>query len=123
MNQTQITTLLLPKEAVQPMFEITQTTELISGVKHLELAKQTLRIGAGLFMGRHPTRPNLKAFSKTIAQVNLLCSSWNILHAEMLLEKTDSCVRAKQYFKVHSYVLVENLSLERKKKKTGVLAM
>ena len=44
MNQTQIMTLLLPKEAVQPMFEITQTTELISGVKHLELAKQTLRL-------------------------------------------------------------------------------
>ena len=44
MNQTQIMTLLLPKEAVQLMFEITQTTELISGVKHLELAKQTLRL-------------------------------------------------------------------------------
>ena len=58
-------------------------------------------------MGHHPTRPNLKAFGKAIAQANLLCGSWNILHAEMLLEKTDSYVRDKRYFKVHSYVLVD----------------
>ena len=44
----------------------------------------------GLFMGHHSTRPNLKIFGKPIAQANILCGSWTILHVEVLLEKTDS---------------------------------
>ena len=75
--------------------------------KTLGISQANLKVGAGFFMGHHPTRPNLKAFGKAIAQANLLCGSWNILHAEMLLEKTDSYVRDKRYFKVHSYVLVD----------------
>ena len=73
--------------------------------KTLGISQANLKVVAGVFMGHHPTRPNLKAFGKTIAQANLLCGSWNILHTEMLLEKTDSYVRAKRYFKVLSNVL------------------
>ena len=58
-------------------------------------------------MGYHPTCPNLKAFGKAIARANLLRWSWNILHAEVLLEKTDSQVRAKLYFKLLSNVLID----------------
>ena len=51
-------------------------------------------------MGYHPTCPNVKLFGKAIARANLLRWSWNILHAEVLLEKTNIQVRRKVYFKV-----------------------
>ena len=67
-----------------------------------------VKIGAGVFAGYHPTCPNLKAFGKAIAQANLLNKwSWNILHAEALLEKTDSQLRMKLYFKQLDNVLTD----------------
>ena len=67
-----------------------------------------VEIGAGIFAGYHPTCPNLKAFGKAIAQANLLNKwSWNILHAEALLEKTDSQLSIKMYFKRLDNVLAD----------------
>ena len=67
-----------------------------------------VQIGAGIFAGYHPTCPNLKAFGKAIAQANLLNKwSWNILHVEALLEKTDSQLRMKMYFKRLDNVLTD----------------
>ena len=76
--------------------------------KTLGISRANIKVGAGFFVGYHPTCPNLKAFGKAIAQANLLRWSWNILHAEVLLEKTDSQVRAKLYFKLLSNVLIDN---------------
>ena len=73
--------------------------------KTLGISQANIKLGAGLFIGHHPTCPNLKAFGKAVARANLLHWSWNILHAEALMEKTDSRVRAKLYFKVLSNVL------------------
>ena len=76
--------------------------------KTIGISQANVELGAGLFLGHHPTCPNLKAFGKAIAQANLLHWSWNILHAEALLEKTNnSQVRAKLYFKVLSNVLTD----------------
>ena len=73
--------------------------------KTLGISQANIKLGAELFMGHNPTCLNLKVFSKAVARANLLHWSWNILHAEALLEKTDSRVRAKLYFKVLSIVL------------------
>ena len=73
--------------------------------KTLGISQANLKVGAGLFIGHRC--PNLKAFGKVIARANLLRWSWNILHAEVLLEKTDSQVHAKLYFKVLSNVLID----------------
>ena len=75
--------------------------------KTIGISQANIKLGAGLFLGRHPTCPNLKAFGKAVAQANLLRWSWNVLHAEALLEKTNSQVRAKVYFKVLSNVLTD----------------
>ena len=75
--------------------------------KTLGISQANIKLGAGLFIGHHPTCPNLKVFGKAIARANLLRWSWNILHAEMLLEKTDSQVRAKLYFKLLNNVLID----------------
>ena len=75
--------------------------------KTLGISQANLKVGAGLFMGHHSTRPNLKVFGKAIAQAKILCGSWTILHAEALLEKTNSRVRAKVYFKLLNNVLVD----------------
>ena len=84
----------------------TNHTAYIMG-KTLGIREANLKVGAGLFIGHHPTCPNLKAFGKVIAQANLLRWSWDLLHAEVLLEKTDSQVHAKLYFKVLSNVLID----------------
>ena len=44
MHQIQIITLLLHKVTVPLMFETIPITELTFGAKHLELAKQTLKL-------------------------------------------------------------------------------
>ena len=75
--------------------------------KTLGISQANIKVGAGFFVGYHPTCRNLKAFGKAIARANLLRWSWNILHAEVLLEKTDSQVRAKLYFKLLSNVLID----------------
>ena len=75
--------------------------------KTLGISQANIKLGAGYFVGRHPTCPNVKAFAKAIAKANLLRWSWTILHAETLVEKTDSQLRAKVYFKLLSNVLVD----------------
>ena len=75
--------------------------------KTLGISQANIKLGAGLFMGHHPTCPNLKVFGKAVARANLLRWSWNILHAELLLEKTDSQTRAKLYFKLLNNVLID----------------
>ena len=75
--------------------------------KTLGISQANIKLGAGYFLGHHPTCPNVKAFAKAIAQANLLRWSWTILHAEALLEKTDSELRAKLYFKVNRNVFVD----------------
>ena len=75
--------------------------------KTLGISQANLKVGAGLFMGHHRTRPNLKVFGKAVARAKLLCRSWTVLHAEALLEKTDTRVRAKLYFKLLNNVLVD----------------
>ena len=76
--------------------------------KTLGVDKANIKLGAGFFLGYHPTCPNLKVFGKAIAQANLLNKwSWNILHAEALLEKTDSQLRMKLYFKQLDNVLTD----------------
>ena len=75
--------------------------------KTLGISQANIKLGAGYFLGHHPTCPNVKAFAKAIAQANLLRWSWTILHAEALLEKTDSELRAKLYFKINRNVLVD----------------
>ena len=73
----------------------------------LGISQANLKVGAGMFMGHHPTHPNLKAFGKAIAQANILCGSWTILHVEVLLQKTDSQLRAKRYFELLRNILVD----------------
>ena len=51
--------------------------------------------------------PNLKAFGKAIARAKLLRWSWDLLHAETLLENSYGQVRTKLYFKVLSNVLTD----------------
>ena len=68
--------------------------------KTLGISQVNLTLGAGYFLGYHPTSPNVKIFGKVIARANLLHWSWNIFHAEVLLEKTNTQVRRKVYFKV-----------------------
>ena len=75
--------------------------------KTLGISQANLTLGAGFFLGHHPTCPNIKAFAKAIVQANLLHWSWTILHVEALLEKTDSQLRAKRYFRVNSNVHVD----------------
>ena len=75
--------------------------------KTLGISQANIKLGAGYFVGRHPTCPNVKAFAKAIAKANLLRWSWTILHAETLVEKTDSQLQAKVYFKLISNVLVD----------------
>ena len=75
--------------------------------KTIGISKANIKIGAGLFIGRHPTCPNFKIFGKAVAKATILRWSWNILHAEALVEKTDSHVRIKLYFKLRSNVLVD----------------
>ena len=75
--------------------------------KTLGISQANLKLGAGFFLGHHPTCPNIKAFAKAIVQANLLRWSWTILHVEALLEKTDSQLRAKRYFRVNSNVHVD----------------
>ena len=58
-------------------------------------------------MGYHPTCPNLKAFGKAIARANFLHWSWNIFHAELLLQKTSTQVHIQLYFKVLNNVLID----------------
>ena len=78
--------------------------------KTLGISQANIKLGAGYFLGYHPTCPNMKAFGKVIARANLLRWSWNILHAEVLLEKTNTQVRRKLYFKVLSNVLIDSSS-------------
>ena len=78
--------------------------------KTLGISQANLKLGAGYFLGYHPTCPNVKAFGKAIARANLLRWSWNILHAEVLLEKTNTQVRRKLYFKVLSNVRADSSS-------------
>ena len=68
--------------------------------KTLGISQSNLKFCAGYFVGYHPTCPNVKIFGKVIARANLLRWSWNIFHAEVLLEKTNTQVRRKLYFKV-----------------------
>ena len=75
--------------------------------KTLGISQANLKLGAGFFVGYHPTCPNLKVFGKAIVRANLLRWSWNILHAEVLLEKTNTQVRRKLYFKVLNNVHVD----------------
>ena len=76
--------------------------------KQLGVDKANIQLGAGFFLGYHPTCPNLKVFGKAIVQANLLNKwSWNILHAEALMEKTDSQLRMKLYFKQLDNVLTD----------------
>ena len=78
--------------------------------KTLGISQANIKVCAGFFVGYHPTCPNLKIFGKAVAQANLLRWSWNILHAEVLLEKTNTQVRRKLYFKVLSNVLIDSSS-------------
>ena len=78
--------------------------------KTIGISKANIKVGAGLFMGHHPTCPNFKIFGKAIAKATILRWSWNIMHAEVLVEKTDSQVRRKLYFKLRSNVLVDSSS-------------
>ena len=73
--------------------------------KTLGISKANLKLGAGYFLGDRC--PNLKAFGKAIARANLLHWSWNLLHAETLLENSNGRVRTKLYFKVLSNVLTD----------------
>ena len=78
--------------------------------KTLGNSQANLKIGFGYFLGYHPTCPNMKAFGKVIARANLLRWSWNILHAEVLLQKTNTQVQRKLYFKVLSNVRADSSS-------------
>ena len=75
--------------------------------KTIGIDKANFTLGAGLFIGHHPTCPNLKVFGKAIAQANILWWSWKILNAEVLLEKTNSQLRTKVYFKLLNNVLTD----------------
>ena len=78
--------------------------------KTLGISQANIKLGAGYFLGYHPTCPNLKAFGKVTARAKLLRWSWNILHAEVLLEKTNTQVRRKLYFKVLNNVRADSSS-------------
>ena len=84
-------TLLLHNGAMLLCEKLSQSQSFYLG-KTLRITQANI---AGYYLGHHPTCPNLKAFAKAIAEANLLCWSWTILHAEALLEKTDSQLRAK----------------------------
>ena len=71
----------------------------------LGISQANIKFGAGYFLGHRC--PNLKAFGKAIARAKLLRWSWNLLHAETLLEHSYGRVRTKLYFKVLSNVLTD----------------
>ena len=73
--------------------------------KTLGISQANIKFGAGYFLGHRC--PNLKAFGKAIARAKLLRWSWNLLHAETLLEHSNGRVRTKLYFKVLNNVLTD----------------
>ena len=73
--------------------------------KTLGISQANIKFGAGYFLGHRC--PNLKAFGKAIARAKLLRWSWNLLHAETLLEHSNGQVRTKLYFKVLNNVLTD----------------
>ena len=73
--------------------------------KTLGISQANIKFGAGYFLGHRC--PNLKAFGKAIARAKLLRWSWNLLHAETLLEHSYGQVRTKLYFKVLNNVLTD----------------
>jgi len=76
--------------------------------KTIGISKANIKISAGLFAGHHPPCPNFELFDKAIAKATVLSWSWNILHAEASVEKTDSWVQGKLYFKLLSNVLIDS---------------
>ena len=75
--------------------------------KTLGISKANVKIHAGLFAGHDPTCPNFKLFGKAIVKATIFSWSWNVLHAEALVEKNDSRVRGKLYFNLLSNVLID----------------
>ena len=73
--------------------------------KTLGISQANIKFGAGYFLGHRC--PNLKAFGKAIARAKLLRWSWDLLHAETLLEHSYGRVRTKLYFKILSIVLTD----------------
>ena len=73
----------------------------------LGISKANIKVGFGIFMGMNRYCPNFKAFGKVAAEANVLYWSWDLISAEVLLEKRNDILHSKFYFKVLSNVLFD----------------